>query len=186
MGVELKSRTGQELDDALVALGFVSHDDIATFISLNRNVPFIKFDKTKIEPEAIKLIPETIARKYCAVPVSIAKDGLLVAMKDIDDLQAIEDMAIQARMRIKPAIAITHEIQTAIELSYKSCSEIEREVRKIPDHSAKAGARLSAEELAETPVVRVIDLMMAQAVKDRASDIHIEPQDLRAPGPFPD
>jgi general secretion pathway protein E len=89
-------------------------------------------------------------------------------------------MGIQAKMRIKPAVGVASEILDAIELNYKSCGEIERQVKKIPSSGADVKAtseRVSAMDLADTPVVRAVDLLLAQAVKDRASDIHIEPQE---------
>jgi len=177
---ELQSKTGQDLTDALVALQLVNYDDIAAVLSLQHNVPLMSLKKTPVRAEASKLIPETMARKHSAIPVSIEKDGLVVVMRDPGDLQAIEDMGIQAKMRIKPAVGVASEILDAIELNYKSCGEIERQVKKIPSSGADVKAtseRVSAMDLADTPVVRAVDLLLAQAVKDRASDIHIEPQE---------
>jgi len=177
---ELQTKTGQDLTDALVALQLVNYDDIAAVLSLQHNVPLMSLKKTPVRAEAARLIPETMARKHSAIPVSIERDGLVVVMRDPGDLQAIEDMGIQAKMRIKPAVGVASEILDAIELNYKSCGEIERQVKKIPSSGADAKAiseRVSAMDLAETPVVRAVDLLLAQAVKDRASDIHIEPQE---------
>lgn len=178
--IELQGKTGQELADALVALQFADYEEVAAAISLYYNAPFISLKRTPVSPEAVKLIPESMARKYVAIPVSVEKDGLQVVMKDVGDIQAIDEMAAHANMRVKPAVGIVNEILNAIDLNYKAIGEIEREIRKIPSHTPQqkvVSDRVSIEDFAEAPVVRAVDLMMAQAVKDRASDIHIEPQE---------
>ncbi len=178
--IELQGKTGQELSDALVALQFASYEEVAAAISLYYNIPIVSLKRTPVRSEAVRLIPESMARKYVAIPVSVEKDGLLVVMKDVGDVQAIDEMAAHANMRIKPAVGIAGEILNAIDLNYKALGEIEKEIRKIPVHTPQqktTSDRVSIQDLADAPVVRAVDLLMTQAVKDRASDIHIEPQE---------
>jgi general secretion pathway protein E len=178
--VQLQARTGQDLADAMVALQLVSYDDVASIMSLQHGLPLVSLKKTPVRPEAVKLIPETLARKHTAIPISIEKDGLLVAMKNPGNIQAIDDMAAHAKMRIKCVVGVASEIIDAVELNYKWCGEIERQVRKIPGMAPEvkpAEGRVSTEDLADTPVVKAVELMVNQAVRDRASDIHIEPQE---------
>ncbi|MCX8125872.1 MAG: type II secretion system protein GspE, partial [Dehalococcoidia bacterium] len=133
--IELQSKTGQELTDALVALQFVDYEEIAVAMSLYYNVPFISLKRTPVNPEAVKLIPEVMARKHVAIPVSVERDGLLVVMKDVGDVQAIDEMAAHANMRVKPAVGVTGEILNAIDINYKAIGEIEKEIRKIPSYT---------------------------------------------------
>ncbi|GAJ23633.1 unnamed protein product, partial [marine sediment metagenome] len=148
--------------------------------SLQLGVPFVNLKKEGVRPEAVALIPEVIARKYGVIPIDTLDGTLVVAMEDPRDIQAIEDLAALTRRRVEPVLSTSQDIQEMIDLNYRVGGEIEEQLSQIPTRYQRvrvAEARVSAEAIAQAPVVRAIDLLIKQAVRDRASDIHIEPQE---------
>jgi general secretion pathway protein E len=102
-------------------------------------------------------------------------------MEDPRDIEAIEALEALTRKRVEPVLSTSQDIQEMIDLNYKVGGEIEEQLSRIPTRYQRvrrvAEARVSAEAIAQAPVVRAIDLLIKQAVRDRASDIHIEPQE---------
>ena len=101
-------------------------------------------------------------------------------MEDPRDIQTIENLAAIAMKQIEPVISTLQEIQEMIDLNYRIGGEIEEQFSQIPSRYRGTGlreTRLSAERIAQAPVVRALDLLIKQAVRDRASDVHVEPQE---------
>jgi len=177
--LEVQLRENRKLADVLVDQGLVTPEDVATALSLHLNVPIIDLKRHTVQPDALSLIPERTARKYNLVPLDIVGDSLVVVMEDPGNIGAIEDLVAQAKMRIQPSVGISTQIQESIDLNYRASSEIERHVRDFAPAAESvddAEVEISESLVAQAPIVRTLDLIMAQAVKDRASDIHIEPQ----------
>jgi len=142
-------------------------------------LPRIDLKRYKVQPEALRLIPEAIARKYDLIPLRIEGDSLVLAMADPDNLYAIEDVRVLSRMKVKILRAALMDIRGAINLHYRAMGEIEKQISYMTPallERVEAEERITADLIAQAPVVRTVDLLIAQAVKDRASDIHIEPQ----------
>ncbi len=126
--------------------------------------PLIDLKKYQVQPEALRLIPEKIARRYDVMPLRIEGDTLVVAMSHPEDFNILEDLRVRTRMQIKPLRAALMDVRGAINLHYRAVTEIEREIQQI-----------TSTDLARIPAVRIVDLLIAGAVKEGASDIHIEP-----------
>jgi len=131
------------------------------------------------QSEALKLIPEVMARRYNAIPVSISGRTLEVAMVDPTDIFALEAFAAQSRMRIKPIAATAREVRDAIDFNYKGFGEIEAQVSQISIPDETTDERLAIKAATDTPLVQALNLIIDEAVKARASDVHIEPEEDR-------
>ena len=131
------------------------------------------------QPEALKLIPEVIARRYKAIPLTISGRTLEVAIADPTDIFALEALSAQSRMRIKPVAATAREIRDAIDFNYKAYGEIERQVSSIDIPVEETDEKLAIRVTTDTPLVQALNLIIDEAVKARASDIHIEPEEDR-------
>ena len=179
--VELQQRSGDRFDRVLLQQRLVTPQQLAFFNSLQLGIPFVNLKKEGVQAQAVKLIPEAIARKYGVIPVDTTTDSVVVAMEDPRDIEAIEDLTAVTMKRIEPVISTSQDIQETIDLNYRIGGEIEEQLSQIPTrYRSSVGvreARVSAETIAQAPVVRAIDLLIKQAVRDRASDIHIEPQE---------
>ena len=179
--LELQNKSGERLDRILLQQRLVSPQQLAFFTGLQLGIPFINLKKEGVKADAVKLIPEATARKYGAIPVDTTDGSVIMAMEDPRDIEAIEDLAAVTMKRIEPVICTSQDIQETIDLNYRIGGEIEEQLSQIPTRyrsgAATREARVSAETIAQAPVVRAIDLLIKQAVRDRASDVHIEPQE---------
>ncbi|OGN95523.1 MAG: secretion system protein E [Chloroflexi bacterium RBG_13_51_36] len=131
------------------------------------------------QPEALQLIPEVMARKYNAIPMTISGKTLEVAMADPTDIFALEALSAQSRMRIKPIAATAQEVRDAIDFNYKAYGEIEKQVSRISIPDETTDEKLATRVATDTPLVQALNLIIEEAVKARASDIHIEPEEDR-------
>ncbi|MDO8531136.1 MAG: GspE/PulE family protein [Dehalococcoidia bacterium] len=138
----------------------------------------VNLKKQRIDPSVLALVPENLARRHRVVPIHAEGDRLAVAMADPEDLQAIDDLHAHCGLHIIPVPVAEAEILEAIDLYYKVTGEITRELQQFAPAEREAAA-IAPEVVTRTPIVRTVDLMLSQAIKDRASDIHIEPQASR-------
>ncbi|MFC2010189.1 GspE/PulE family protein [Chloroflexota bacterium] len=178
IGIQIKE--GIKLERVLLQERLITPQQLAFFTSLQLKIPFVNLRKEGVQPKAVALIPESMARKYGVIPIDVSDGTLVLAMEDPADIQAIEELATLTRKRIEPVLCTFQDIQEMIDLTYRVGSEIEKQLSQIPTRFRSARvqeARVSAEAIAEAPVVRAIDLLIKQGVRDRASDIHIEPQE---------
>ncbi|MEA3459279.1 MAG: ATPase, T2SS/T4P/T4SS family [Chloroflexota bacterium] len=139
----------------------------------------VDLKRYEVEPEALRLVPEAIARKYDVMPLHIEGDSLVVAMAYPENLYTLEDLRICTGMPIKPLRAALMDIRGAINLHYGAMDEIREQIKAITPSALPAEElerAITADIIAETPIVKTINLLVAQGVKDRVSDIHIEPQ----------
>ena len=180
---EMARLQDKNISDVLFEQGLITPRDVASAISLHLNVPIIDLTRHTTQPEALQLVPEETAHRYNLIPLDVIGDSLVVVMADPGNIQAIEYVATQAKMRVQPAISPPEEIEKAIDINYRASGEIQRQVEEFTSPTKaeveNAIADLSNDLIADTPIVRTVDLLVAQAVKDRASDIHIEPQEER-------
>ncbi len=141
--------------------------------------PQTKLLKQMPQPEALQLIPEVMARRYNAIPLSISGNTLQVAMADPTDIFALEAFSALSRMRIKPVAASAKEVREAIDFNYKAYGEIEEQVSHISIPADALDDRLAIDAAVDAPLTRAFNLIVEEAVKARASDIHIEPEEDR-------
>ena len=129
------------------------------------------------EPEALQLIPEAMARKYAAIPLAIDGNVLRVAMASSADIFALEALASRSQMRIEPEVASVEEIQEAIDFNYKAYDEIERQISNISLPKGTTDEQIRLDTSTDAPVAQALTLIIDEAVKARASDIHLQPEE---------
>jgi general secretion pathway protein E len=128
-------------------------------------------------PEALKLVSEQIARKYNLIPLSVDGNTLKVAMATIGDVLAISTLAALTKKRIEVTQATAKEIQEAIDFNYKNFNDISAQFGWITDMpEAPEAAKVATDVADDSPVARALKMLINEAVKSRASDIHIEPE----------
>ncbi len=129
----------------------------------------------EIQPEAMRLIPEQIARKYKAMPLEVVDNCLRVAMSSTDDILAQSALAALTRLSVEAVVAAEEEIQQAIDRSYGAHSDI-GEFLRVAGPAQPAPVKAESDSASSGPIVKALDLIIDEAVKARASDIHIEPE----------
>jgi type II secretory ATPase GspE/PulE/Tfp pilus assembly ATPase PilB-like protein len=176
--LEQQRQQGGTLSDILLRQGIVKAEQLAIMLSIKLNLPLIDLKRHVIQPQALRLIPEEMARKYTLIPMDIVNDSLMVVMADPEDIRTIEDVKAQARMRVEVALGVPSDIERAININYRSSGAIEKQVSQFtpaaPDKTDDAPI-----VTASTPITETLNLLVTQAIKDRASDVHIEPQEDR-------
>ncbi|UCG54222.1 MAG: type II/IV secretion system protein [Dehalococcoidia bacterium] len=135
--------------------------------------------RQQVKAEAVQLIPEVLARRYSAVPVNMNGKTLEVAMSDPTDILALEAFAVQSKMRIKPIAADAKEIRDAIDFNYKGYGEIEKQISNVSFLGEIADDAMALDAAIDAPLAQALNLIIDEAVKARASDIHLEPEETR-------
>ena len=141
--------------------------------------PRIRLRRHLPEPDALALIPEVMARKYLAIPLSLEDSVLRVAIANPADIFALEALAAQSQMRIEPEVASAEEIQEAIDFNYQSYDEIEKQISSIEMPSEITDATIKIDTVTEAPVAQALSLIIDEAVKAGASDVHLQPDEDR-------
>jgi len=143
--------------------------------------PVIDLDAIQSDREALLLIPESYARERIVIPVRSEAGTLLIACEDPDDATLLSEVGLLARRRVTAAAAPRAAILSAIQQRYSAIADVDRHVRQFtelrPSVSAETNQLVNLDE--RSPVVEIVNLMISQALRDRASDIHIEPQQER-------
>jgi len=176
--LELQRRQGGKLGEILVNQGLIKAEELAAVISVGLNVPLIDLKRHMVQPNALQLIPEDMARKHTLIPLDVVGDSLVVVMADPEDIRTIEDIKAQAKMRVEVALGIPSDIERAIDLNYRSSGEIQKQVSQFAPPALEE-AEVTSDLIARTPIAQTLDLLITQGVRDRASDVHIEPREDR-------
>lgn len=173
-------RLGKRLGEHLVEERLVTPEDMAITLSLELNLPIIDLKRHAVQPQALQFVPEEYARQHGLIAIDVVGDALVVVMADPGNIRVLEDLKARAKMAIQPAVGIPGDIREAINRHYRASGEIEAQVSQVapPVTGPAIQEALTPDLVAQTPIVRTVDLLIAQAVRDRASDIHLEPQEL--------
>ncbi|MCP4675440.1 MAG: type IV-A pilus assembly ATPase PilB [Deltaproteobacteria bacterium] len=180
---ELQKASGGNLGKTLTKLGHVSDKEITEFLASQYNVPAIELGEYPIEPEIAALIPQEVAERHKMIPVSRAGTSLVVAMVDPTNLHAIDDVKFLTGYNVEPVVSSEAAIEKAIENTYSSPLDSYDDVMDgfdagefefDEDEEEEEGA-VELEKMSEdAPVVRLVNLILINAIKKVASDIHIE------------
>jgi type IV pilus assembly protein PilB len=174
-------RVGVPVEKALERLGIISEIDIAKIVAESVGVPFMDLDDYIIDPEVIKLIPENIAKKYKVVPLFKIGKMLTVAMTEPHDVVAIDEIRAVTRMEeIDPVLSTVDMIQRVIDRYYAVLGNVEELVDVFIKEKPEEKLRMEKDFAAtaeEPPIIKLVNLLIVQAIRERASDIHIEPEE---------
>jgi len=175
------------LGSTLVNMGYVSDEEVTNFLSRQYGVPAINLQYFEIDPAVVKLIPEDTAKRYQVLPLSRVGAALTIAMADPTNVFAMDDIKFMTGFNIEPVVASEPAIAEAIEKAYGSSGQdanVDELLASMGDESADVELQADQEEMDlseleksadEAPIVKLVNIIMSDAVKRGASDIHIEP-----------
>jgi len=168
----------KKLEKVLVEEGLISPRDLARALSIQLKVPLIDLKRHTISPEILKLVPEELARKYNVLPLDVIGQSLALVMADTTDVGTIGDIAAVTRMRIEPMMGFPDEIREAIDRNYGAGGGAGEEITVLeaPDEEEDLETERLLSEEAQVPAIRTLNRLILQAIRSRASDIHIMPQ----------
>ncbi|HQR45395.1 MAG TPA: type IV-A pilus assembly ATPase PilB [Thermoanaerobaculia bacterium] len=189
--LKLQQSSGLKLGEALVKLNVVTEDDITETLSAQFGVPSINLTHFEIDPSVLKLVAADVARKYNILPVNKTGATLTIAMSDPTNVFALDDIKFMTGYNVEPVVASEQSLQLAIDRHYGATRALELkkvmeemsavdtqdtnlEVVEDQEEEAIDLERL-AEEGEEAPVIRLVNIILTDAIKRGASDIHVEP-----------
>lgn len=189
--IQMQKREGKRIGEVLVKLGFVTEKDIVITLGNQLNIPYASLAKGLLVPdpnqELDKLVPKNFAVQHCLIPLSRNLDSLTVAFADPLDVIILDNLKKMTSCEINPIVASETDIIQAIDKFYGDrdllseaisqsydVEEGDLAIERVPDDKELSLDKLIA-QAEEAPVVKLVDLIIRQAIKDRASDIHIEP-----------
>ncbi|MCX7963341.1 MAG: type IV-A pilus assembly ATPase PilB [Candidatus Sumerlaea chitinivorans] len=188
--LELQEKQGGSLGSILIDNKYANEWEIAAAIGKQLNVPFITLSHYEIDPSILKSIPEDLVRKYQIVPIDKTGDTLTVALSDPSNIYLLDELRLLTNCKIVPVISFESDIKEAIERYYpKSESALDEMLKEISDEETavlealESGMTEPAEteveegevEATDAPVIQLVNLIVHDAIRMRASDIHIEP-----------
>ncbi len=181
--------SSDKLGSILVKLNFVTEEKLIAFLSRQYGIQSITLSQLDIDPEVLKLVPEQIARKYEVLPVKRQGNQLTLAMGDPTNVFALDDVGFMTNLQVVPVVASQAAIRQAIDRVYDSkgggmadiVSEMEGAAADVElvegeeEGTAKVDVFELKESADEAPVVRLINMILVDAIRRGASDIHLEP-----------
>ena len=182
--LELQKESKERLGDVLVQSGIITEQQLIEALKIQLGVEFVDLTAVSIPVELAKYVPRTLAKKYCVVPVKLVRDTLYLAMSDPLDFIAQEEVKAASRKRVIPMIATHRATEQAIGTLYgsegtaRAIEEMKREVgTSTPDIVPVQMNQTDAGNASAAPTIRFVNSVIERAFLERASDIHLEPQE---------
>ncbi|MBI3616445.1 MAG: type II/IV secretion system protein [Candidatus Omnitrophica bacterium] len=175
-------RTGQTIRQTLIRLKFLDPPTMAHWLSRLLGVPRVELASYLIDPQVLDVVPEALARKHQLIPLFKLGQTLTVATADPLNLIAMDELRLRTGLTVEPVVATEHEILQALEEYYGAKGRLDDLVADLSQErlGLKAGQSLELKHLqglvSEPPVVRLVNLLLSDAIRARASDIHLEPE----------
>lgn len=180
----IQKQTKERLGDVLISSGIITEQQLIEALQMQLGVDFVDLTAVSIPLELAKFVPRSIAKKYCVVPVKLVKDELYVAMSDPLNFVAQEEIKAASHKQVVPMIATRRATEQAIATLYGN----EGTARAIEEMKREAGttqadivpvqmSRSVDNAAAEAPTIRFVNSVIERAITERASDIHLEPQE---------
>jgi len=177
----------EKLGSVLIRLNFVNEDQLIGFLSRQYGVPSITLGQLDIDPDVLKLVPAPIARKYEVIPVRRMGNSLALAMADPTNVFALDDISFMTNLQVLPLVASQTAIKKAVDRNYESkteaissvLSDMQTDLSNVEVvEEGEEGAKVDVFELKESadeaPVVKLVNMVLVDAIQKGASDIHFE------------
>jgi len=182
--LSLQEKTGKRLGQILIEEGILSEEALAEALSLKLNIPKVDIDSYAIDPQVVHLIPKEMAKKYKLIPLFRVENTLTVAMADPLDVFAIDAVRHYTGLQIQEVIATPSDVEQAIERYYGMQDSLEAVIENLKKEGGDATGHIEertvdvqADIPEEASIIKLVNLLLTQALRDRASDIHIEPEE---------
>jgi type IV pilus assembly protein PilB len=182
-----QKKTGERLGQVLMGLGFVSEENIMKLLGRQLEITNVDLPAQKISTEVIDIVPLHVARRYRLIPLFKEKNVLTVVMSDPLNVFALDDLKRITGCKIEPAVSSEAQVISAIEQYYTVKDSLEKTVEDIgevaleiveeEEKDEEVGVAELRERAEEAPIVKLVNSIIFQAVKDKASDIHLEPDE---------
>jgi type IV pilus assembly protein PilB len=178
----MATQTGTKLQDALVRLNYASGPEVMSAIAEHHNMQFVDLKGLTIPTSVVEMVPESVARENHIIPLSHENNALQIVMSDPNDLDTIEKLRFILNKDIQPVLCDREDIIAAINTHYgqSETESVDSMLSEFTDTQidfteTEATGNLAGGDESDSPVVKLVNLIIQEAIKARASDIHIEP-----------
>lgn len=171
----IQKQSGERLDRVLISLGLITESNIVQIMGFQLGIPHIDLINFSIDKEMAVVIPVSLAERYQIIPVQKKDQKLTLAMADPMNFFAIDDARMVSGCEIEPVIATESEIMRAISQLYGVNELVEKAVNKLKPEEANVISTVLTTD--DAPIIGIVNSLISQAVREWASDIHVEPQD---------
>ena len=173
---------GRSLGRVLIQLGFVTEAGLVSILSEQLGLEFIDLSEAHIDQAAVAMVAEPVARRHSCLPVSLEDDTLIIAMADPANVVAVDDIRAMTKRDVRVVVATKADVMAAINRFYRmdrTAETLAEEVaaEKEAEEEMSLEAQLKTARAEDAPIIKLVNLLITQAVTDRASDIHIEPEE---------
>lgn len=178
--------TGQAPVDVLVERGTVSEERLLEVLGLASGLPPVDLSRAKPSIEAVESLPQEACKEHCVIPIARTGDNLTVAVSDPFDVLLIDDLGILTRCKIRPVLSYPAAIRRAIESVFDNDSQQvadlldevgSADITTVDTSETAEDIEVSAAQGDDVPAVKLVNLILIRALRDKASDIHIEPME---------
>jgi len=182
VAIEAQKKTKERLGKTLIRLGFIDEEKLIKTLAHQLKINSVNLKEEKIDPALAKLIPDKVARRHMVVPLAKMGQVLMVAMADPLNIFAMDDLNFKTGLEIEPVIASEQDIQQVLDKLYETTlmDKIDTAPEELQFFAAEEEALAPAEETTEVdegPIGQLVNLIISEAINDRCSDIHIEPDE---------
>lgn len=179
--LEMQKATGERLGRVLVKMGYATQDAILSVMATQIGIEYFDFTIAKPDPNAVAVVPREVAERYVLMPMRLQNGVLTVAMADPQNVLALDDLRIITGHEIRVGISTKDDILAAVEEYYKFAERADASNLFGIDDGEQSDLDSLTDIASEAPIIKLVNYIISKAVADRASDIHIEPQetDLR-------
>lgn len=176
-----QKKTGRKLGRTLIDLNYIKETDLLNFLSRQLQIPFLDVSRYQRNPDAIKVLPENLARRFRVLLLENNANDVLLAMADPTDLMALDELTRVLKKSIRAAVVRESDLLAAIDQSYRRTAEIgvlaEKLRNELSENDIDLDSLLTSDEVTDAPVVKLLQSLFEDAVQAKASDIHIEPDE---------
>jgi type IV pilus assembly protein PilB len=178
--LSVQRQRGGRLGEILMSLGHVTRSDLARALAEQAGMPFVDLEKNPPNPTAVQRVDAATARAFGVIPVSLNGRELIVALADPLNASVLNDLAFTTGLEIKASVADEEQIRVALDRHYREdAAQAKNQLKELVAELQKEGGKLDLEDrqamASAAPVVKLLNYILYQAVRDKASDIHLEP-----------
>ena len=179
--MEEQRRLGRSLGRVLVDLGILTEGQLVAALATQIGMRFVDLSDFPVDGSAVSRVPDAVCRRHSSLPIGYEDGKLVVAMADPANVFAIDDIRSMTGLEVKPVVATKADVSAAIDRYHRGDAEMDQLTSAMDVHADDDDLSGVTEVVEDAPIVKFVNLLITQAIQDRASDIHVEPteKDLR-------
>jgi type IV pilus assembly protein PilB len=182
VAIEAQKKTKERLGKALIGLGFITEENLIKTLAHQLRINFVNLKEERLDPSLAQLIPDKIARRHLVIPLAKMGQVLMVAISDPLNIFALDDLAFKTGLEIEPVVATEQDILEALDKLYVAAlvdklDSAPQDLHAFVREEEPVQAQEESGEVDEGPIGQLVNLIISEAIKDRCSDIHVEPDE---------